>query len=292
MKQIAIIGPTASGKTDIALTLAKNINANILSLDSLSIYKEIDIASAKPTKEQRDNIKHFGIDEIYINEHFSVTKFFDIYKNAYKITQQESKSLIIVGGTSFYLKSMIDGLSYKIQPSNNTLLKVQDALHDLQQAYNFIKKMDFYYANKISSHDSYRIQKWYEIYFETNIIATKYFKQNLKKPLIKDIEIYNIEINKETLKQKISQRTSKMISSGLIDEVFKLEKKYTREPKPMKAIGIAETLEYLDGKLSFKMLHDKISLNTLKLAKRQITFNKSQFNNIRNMNSLSKNMLK
>ena len=292
MKQIAIIGPTASGKTDIALTLAKNINANILSLDSLSIYKEIDIASAKPTKEQRDNIKHFGIDEIYINEPFSVTKFFDIYKNAYKITQKESKSLIIVGGTSFYLKSMIDGLSYKIQPSNNTLLKVQDALHDLQQAYNFIKKMDFYYANKISSHDSYRIQKWYEIYFETNIIATKYFKQNLRKPLIKDIEIYNIEINKETLKQKISQRTSKMISSGLIDEVFKLEKKYTREPKPMKAIGIAETLEYLDGKLSFKMLHDKISLNTLKLAKRQITFNKSQFNNIRNMNSLSKNMLK
>ncbi len=288
MKQIAIIGPTASGKTDLALTLAKKIDANILSLDSLSIYKEIDIASAKPSKTQRAAIKHFGIDEIYINEYFSVTKFFDIYKKAIK----NSKNLIIVGGTSFYLKSMIDGLSYKISPSNQTLKQVQNVLHDLNLAYSFIKKTDPIYANKINSNDKYRIQKWYEIYFEANMSATEYFKKNKKESIIKNIKIFNLHVDKNILKNKILIRTSKMLKNGLIDEVFTLEKKYTRIPKPMKAIGITETLEYLDGKMSLSELHNKISSNTYKLAKRQITFNKSQFPNIENVDSLSKIMLK
>ena len=101
----AIIGPTASGKSDLAISLAKKLNYEILSLDSLSIYKEIDIASAKPSKKELKEIKHYGVDEIYPNEKFDVTKFIEIYK---KIPH---KNIIIVGGTSFYLKAMIDGIS-------------------------------------------------------------------------------------------------------------------------------------------------------------------------------------
>jgi len=101
----ALIGPTASGKSDLALKLAKKLNYEILSLDSLSIYKEIDIASAKPSKQDLAQVKHYGVNEIYPNEKFDVMKFIEIYK---KIPH---KNIIIVGGTSFYLKAMIDGIS-------------------------------------------------------------------------------------------------------------------------------------------------------------------------------------
>lgn len=101
----AIIGPTASGKSDLAVKLAKKLNYEILSLDSLSIYKEIDIASAKPSQEELNEIKHYGVNEIYPNEKFDVSKFIEIYKNI------SHKNIIIVGGTSFYLKAMLCGIS-------------------------------------------------------------------------------------------------------------------------------------------------------------------------------------
>ena len=111
MKQIAIIAPTASGKTALSISLAHKLNAVILSLDSLAIYKQINIASAKPTIKEQDGIVHFGIDEIYPNESFDVMKFIELYKKAKDYAIINNKNLIIVGGTSFYLKSMIDGIS-------------------------------------------------------------------------------------------------------------------------------------------------------------------------------------
>jgi len=99
IKQLAIIGSTASGKTSLAVKVAKQLDAYILSLDSLSIYKEIDIVSAKPTKEEQDGIQHFGIDTIYPNEAFDVTTFIKLYNKVYSKCIKESKNLVIVGGT-------------------------------------------------------------------------------------------------------------------------------------------------------------------------------------------------
>ncbi|HFB53666.1 MAG TPA: tRNA (adenosine(37)-N6)-dimethylallyltransferase MiaA, partial [Sulfurimonas autotrophica] len=109
MKQLAIIGPTASGKSDLAIKIAKQMNAYILSIDSLSIYKEIDIVSAKPSREELEEVEHFGINEIYPNEHFSVEIFIKLYEDVVQRCKKEEKNLIIVGGTSFYLKSLLDG---------------------------------------------------------------------------------------------------------------------------------------------------------------------------------------
>jgi tRNA dimethylallyltransferase len=118
-KQLALIGPTASGKTDLAIKLAHKTSANILSLDSLALYKEIDIASAKPSIKERDNIKHYGIDELFANEFFDVTTFIELYKKAKKESIEENKNLIIVGGTSFYLSSLINGISSLTTISKN-----------------------------------------------------------------------------------------------------------------------------------------------------------------------------
>lgn len=277
MKEIAIIGPTASGKSDLAIEIAKRCNANILSLDSLSIYKEIDIVSAKPSKEELREVKHFGIDEIYPDEHFSVDTFIDIYKKAKEITKKEGKNLIIVGGTSFYLKTLIEGISKLPKISKESKYKVKELLTDLKKAYHFLEKIDPDLAKKISENDRYRIEKALLIYFETNTPPTKYFLENPKTPIIKNLPIYEILVDRDELKEKILKRTKKMIDLGLIDEIAYLEKKYGRDLNPMKAIGIKETLDYLDGKIDIDKLIEKITTDTYHLAKRQITFNKTQF---------------
>jgi len=102
IKQLAIIGPTASGKSDLAIKVALKINAYILSIDSLSIYKEIDIVSAKPSKEELESVKHFGINVLYPDKYFSVDIFKNLYKEVLEKCKKDSKNLVIVGGTSFY----------------------------------------------------------------------------------------------------------------------------------------------------------------------------------------------
>lgn len=288
MKQIAIIAPTASGKTKLSIKLAHKTNSIILSLDSLSIYKEIDISSAKPTIKERDEIIHFGIDEIYPNEFFDVMKFIELYKKAKDYCQKNNKNLIIVGGTSFYLKAMIDGISY-VPPISQELKNIIDNKFEttsLKDIYYYMFDIDSNYMKNIKSNDKYRIQKAYTLYQQTNQIPSKYFKNNPPTPIIKDIKLYQIDIEKDILKQRISLRTKGMIKDGLIDEVIYLEKKYSRQPNCMKSIGIKETFDYLDGKISKQQLEELITIATWQLAKRQKTFNKSQFKGIINSSVL------
>ena len=283
MKEIAIIGSTASGKTALSLEIATKTNSIILSLDSLCVYKEIEIASAKPTLEERGNIIHFGIDEVYPNEEFDVIKFIELYKKAKNYASSNDKNLIIVGGTGFYLKALIEGLSLGIE----TKIKLDIPQNE---AYELLYSLDMEYMQKIERNDRYRIEKAYSIYKQTGLCPTSYFERNPKIALAKDLKIFEILWEKDELKNRIAQRTKIMIESALIDEVIFLEKTYSRAPNCMSSIGIVETLEYLDGKLSKTALEEKISSNTIKLAKRQNTFNKSQFaekisNNLEDLNS-------
>ena len=281
MKEIAILGPTASGKSDLAVRIAKSSNSYILSLDSLSIYKEIDIASAKPSIKERGGILHFGIDEIYPNEAFNVALFFSIYKKAKEKALKDKKNLIIVGGSSFYLKAMLEGLSKEVEISKESVEKTKEILKDIDKAYSFIEKKDFLFASKITKRDRFRMEKWFNIYFETKMTASEFFKKNPPKKIIDKIDIFNIEVDREILRKRVKKRTSKMIQKGIVDEVFYLESKYTRAVHPMKAIGIKESLEYLDGFLTLRELERKIVSNTMKLAKRQRTFNKTQFKSLK-----------
>ena len=283
MKEIAIIGSTASGKTALSLEIASKTNSIILSLDSLCVYKEIDIVSAKPTLEERGEILHFGIDEVYPNVEFDVVCFMELYKKAKEYALKNDKNLIIVGGTGFYLKALIDGLSLGIE----TKIKLDISV---SEAYDLLYSLDEMYMKKIEKNDKYRVEKAYAIYKQTGLTPTLYFEKNPKIPLAKDLKIFEILWEKEELKKRVATRTNTMIKSGLIDEIIYLERKYTRAPNCMSSIGIVETFEYLDGKLSKEELEEKISQNTMKLAKRQNTFNKGQFLNktsniIDNLNS-------
>jgi len=279
-KQLAIIAPTASGKTDLSISLAKKIDAAILSLDSLSVYKQIDIASAKPTIKERCGIKHFGIDIFEPDVSFDVIAFIDEYKKAKKYCLENKKNLIIVGGTSFYLKVLIDGISKTAILTDEIKIEVDKRLEDLDNSYNLLYSIDKEYMEKIGKTDRYRIQKILELYYSTNKTPTQYFKENKPIPIVENLQVFAIKTDTQVLRDRIKLRTSKMIQSGIIDEVIALEKRYTREPNSMQSIGIKETLDYLDGKIDKKELQELISIHTAQLAKRQRTFNRSQFNGV------------
>ncbi len=277
IKEIALLGPTASGKSALAVELAQRFGANILSLDSLAVYRETDIVSAKPTAAERGGIRHFGLDLLGIDDYFSAATFFDLYKEAKDASLREGKHLIIVGGTSFYLKALMEGLSPKVTLTPEQKTQLDDILKNLEEAYATIRKKDPHYAAKIASQDRYRIGKWHEIYLAEGVGATTFFAQNRREPVVNALPIFDIAVEREALRKHIALRTEAMLENGLVEEVFQLEKKYGRKPSPMKAIGIRETLDYLDGKLSIEALHTAVSTHTAQLAKRQETFNSSQF---------------
>ncbi len=281
IKQIAIIGATASGKSSVAIEMAKSLDAIILSLDSLSIYKEIDIVSAKPTLEERAGIEHYGIDVIYPNEPFDVTIFADIYKECYQKASSNGQNLIIVGGTSFYLKVLLDGISPLPSIDEGIKAEVVSAMGRAGDIYKMLQDIDPSYMSRISSSDSYRIEKALTIYLATKLPPSAYFEKYPARPIITEpLAIYDIPTDRAILRERIVQRTKEMLKRGLIDEVAYLEKRYGRSPNSMKAIGIKETLDYLDGLYSLRELEEKIVINTARLAKRQGTFNRSQFGDV------------
>lgn len=277
MKQLAIIGSTASGKSDLALDFAQRHNALILSIDSLSIYKEIDIASAKPSKSELSTIEHFGINHLTPDENASVITFIGEYSRIHEKALSEEKNIIVVGGSSFYLKSMIEGLSEIPDFSPQTLQKVKLMVTDLAECHKLLSEIDPLSMQKITRNDAYRIEKMLLIYLQTQTPPSEWFRAHPPKPIIRDCSVLNLQINRELLRERISLRTYKMVAEGLIDEVAELERVYGRAPNSMKAIGIIETLEYLDGKITKEELISLIATHTAQLAKRQQTFNAHQF---------------
>lgn len=277
MKILAIIGATCSGKSNIALHLAKKINAYIFSIDSLSIFKQIDIASAKPSKSDLDSIKHFAINVLYPNEHVNAGIFLHLLSQSVKICKLDSKNLIIVGGSSFYLKSIIEGLS-DIKSKNSNIESTLSQI-SLDEQYKMLKNIDSNYAYKISKNDKYRILKALEIYHTTGQIPTKYFKANPPKPFPYKITIFNLQIQRNILIEKINNRTREMLKNGLVEETKYILETYGENIQPFKSIGLKETLLYLQNKINKNDLESLISIHTRQLAKRQTTFNKTQFKN-------------
>ena len=238
MNQLAIIGPTASGKSDLAIKIALQSNAYILSIDSLSIYKEIDIVSAKPSAEELSQVKHFGINVLKPDEYFSVDIFISLYKDLVKKCKEDKKNLVIVGGTSFYLKSLMQGLSTLPPISKEIKEKVNKQLKDLTACYEMLVQEDASYMKNIDKNDSYRIEKALLIYEASGLTPTKWFELNPPQAVIENLAIYNIDVSRDTIRQRIKKRTSAMLEMGLIDEVCFLEKKYSRLPHSMSSIGI------------------------------------------------------
>ncbi|OCR03974.1 tRNA (adenosine(37)-N6)-dimethylallyltransferase MiaA [Helicobacter pullorum] len=277
MKTFAILGSSGSGKTALSLEIAQEKKCAILSLDSLSVYREIDIISAKPTKEEMQGIWHFGIDILEPIQPHNVQIFIQEYQRAKSHCQETNKNLLIVGGTGFYLKMLLDGLScFPAFDKQKVDLQIQ-LLGNLESQYDFLCKIDSIYAAKLKPTDTYRIHRALQIYFATQKSPTQYFKENQQTPIIQECEIYEITLKRETLRQRIIQRTQKMLENGAIKETENLIKKYGKNYQWAKSIGIKEIIGFLENTLQESELESLISTHTAQLAKRQRTFNKTQF---------------
>ena len=280
---IVICGPTASGKTSLGIKLAKKIEGEIVSCDSMQIYKDMTIGTAKPTDEERKEAKHYLVDFVMPNERYSVAEY---KKDAeYTIEQiiKSGKKPIIVGGTGLYLNSLVYGIDY---PNIETDLNYRQELEDrvnkegLENLYKEANKIDSKAMEKISSNDKKRILRILEIYHSTGKTKTQLEEDSRKNGPKYDYKIFVLNMDREKLYDRINKRVDIMIEDGLIDEVKQLLKKYKEFPTAMQGLGYKEVVEYLENKLTKVEMIEKIKQETRRYAKRQITWFKSYENAI------------
>lgn len=264
--EFAIIGTTASGKSDLAIKVARELDGVILSLDSLCLYKEINIASAKPSSDELALVKHFGIDIASPDDEFCVGDFIAEYKRALEYAKNLDIPLIITGGSGFYLKAMLSGLAPKTKPIK---IDISD-----DEIWNLAVKIDSEFCSKFSKNDKFRLHKWYQIYAQTSAIPSQWLRDNTSQPVIKNLPIFELVWDKIELIERIKIRTKNMLQNGLIDEAEYLFKRYNNSLKPLNSIGLKECKEYLGGKINLNELENLIIIHTTQLAKRQRTFNK------------------
>ncbi len=274
-KVIVICGPTASGKTALSIELAKKVNGEIISSDSMQIYKDMDIGTAKPTEKEMQGIKHYLIDFVEPNQRYSVAEFKKDAENAIEEVLEKDKTPIVVGGTGLYVDSLIYGIEYpdiELDEKYREELEKRADKEGLELLYNEAKKIDSQAIEKISKNDKKRILRILEIYKATGKNKTEQEKESRKNGIKYDYKVFAINMDREILYDRINKRVDIMIENGLIEEVEKLLKKYTEFPTAMQGLGYKEVVEYLQGKITKEEMIENIKRETRRYAKRQITW--------------------
>lgn len=274
-KVIVICGPTASGKTALSIELAKRINGEIVSCDSMQIYKDMDIGTAKPTKEEMQGIKHYLIDFVSPDERYSVADYKLDAKKAIKEIINKGKVPIIVGGTGLYVDSLIYEIEYpNIEFDEEYRLKLEKEADEngLADLYEKAKKIDSQAIEKISENDRKRILRILEIYHATGKNKTEQEIESRKKEVEYDYRVYALKWEREKLYERINKRVDIMLEQGLIDEVKSIYKKYKKFPTAMQGLGYKEVVEYLENKTTKEEMIEKIKQETRRYAKRQMTW--------------------
>lgn len=290
-KVIVIVGPTASGKTSLSIELAKKINGEIVSCDSMQIYKDMDIGSAKPSKEEMQGIKHYMIDEVIPTQRFSVAEYKKKAELAIEEILKNGKVPIVVGGTGLYANSLIYGIEYSNiefdEKYRKKLMEIAQSEEGLKSLYEEAKRIDKKAMEKISPNDQKRILRILEIYNATGKTKTEQEEISRKNEIKYDYNVFAINIERTILYERINKRVDMMIEQGLIEEVRKLIEKYPEFPTAMQAIGYKEIVQYFDGKITKEEAIEKIKQETRRYAKRQITWFK-RIENIKWLNGLEK----
>lgn len=272
---IVICGPTASGKTALSIELAKKINGEIVSADSMQIYKYMDIGSAKPTKEEMQGIKHYMLDFVEPNIRYSVADYKKEAECCIEKILEKGKVPIVVGGTGLYVNSLIYGIEYneiKLDKEYREKLEKIAENKGLEGLYNKALEIDPIATEKISCNDKKRILRILEIYHETGKTKTEQEIESRSKEIKYNYKVFAINMDREKLYDRINQRVDVMMEQGLIEEVKNLISKYDELPTAIQGLGYKETKEYIEGIISKEEMIDKIKMETRRYAKRQLTW--------------------
>ena len=278
-KIILIFGPTASGKSNYALKVAKKINGEVINADSMQVYKELNILTARPKKKNQKKIKHHLYGFQSVKRNFSTGQWLKLAKNKIKGIQKRNKVPIVVGGTGLYFKSITEGLVKipKIPLSfRNKIRSLQQRIGQKKFYYNLVK-IDPLIKNEIEPHDVQRTIRAFEIKKFTNKSITEWFKgtKTFFNPK-KFVKIY-IDFPREELVSRIKKRVDHMFQEGAILEVKKFNKlKVKNDKSSKKIIGIDEIGKFLKGELNIIETKERIFIKTRQYAKRQSTWARGQ----------------
>ncbi len=276
-KVVVIVGPTASGKTALSLSLAKEFNGEIISADSRQIYQEMDIGTAKATKIELNGMKHYLIDIKKPDADYSAGQFKKDALQAIRQILKQKKLPIVVGGTGLYISTLVNNLNIpeaKEDKKLRTKLEKEIEEKGLGQVFKKLVELDPEAAYVVDPKNRRRVVRALEVALLTGQTFTSQRKKG--EPLFDFVQI-GIRGTPETLKRKIEERAHRMYGDGLIEEVRKLIAKYGRKPKAFEAIGYREIIDYLDGKITLEESRAQMIKNTWQYARRQLSwFNKDK----------------
>jgi tRNA dimethylallyltransferase len=280
-KKILIIGVTASGKSGLSFELAKKLGTDIISIDSMKVYRRMDIGTAKPSKERQSQVKYHLIDIVEPSQSFSVDQFLTGANEKISLMQSLGKPVLAEGGTAMYIKALLHGIfeGPGTDVAIRETLQKRIAADGLATLHKQLTYIDPAAAERIHANDEKRIIRALEVYELTGKPISS-FQNHFDNPFPDDWLIIGLRREKEAESRRINARVKKMIADGLVDEV----KSLLAEDKPLSlqaacAIGYAEIIEHLKGNISLADAIEKIKINTRKLAKAQRTWFK-RFENV------------
>lgn len=269
MKHIAIFGPTAVGKSSLSIKLAKHFRTEVISADSVQVYKRMNIGSAKLRISEMQGITHHMIDVLEPGADFSVADFSAFSIKVISKLEMRNRPAIVVGGTGLYIKALTDGLADLPFDKNirNELLK-----QDPQKLHDELRNVDPAYASVVAPNNVRKVIRALEVYKLTGKIFSMLYKETEAKF---QFHKFGLIKNKEQLYKDIDDRVDNMMDRGLFSEVLKIHNRYKKEIDKIDAIGYKELISHIKGEIGFEAAVDLIKQNSRRYAKRQITWLKS-----------------
>lgn len=277
-KVIVIVGPTAIGKTDLSIQLAKELQTEIISGDSMQVYKGMDIGTGKITKEEMADIPHYMLNIRQPNEDFSVATFKELVEEHIKVINEKGKIPIIVGGTGLYIQAVLFDYQFSEQKRDEKFTKELENLLEREgniALHEKLKKVDPIQASKIHPNNYRRVIRALEVFESTGKTMTERHKTQNKVSKY-DYVLIGLEMNRDKLYDRINRRVEKMVQDGLVEEVRALYDKGFSDTQAMKAIGYKEIIPYLEQEMSLDEAVSILQRNSRRYAKRQYTWFKNQ----------------
>lgn len=273
---IVIVGPTASGKTSLSIELAKRCNGEIISVDSMQIYKHMDIGTAKPTLEEMQGIKHYLIDEILPNEEFNVVRFNELANKYIEEIIEKGKQPILVGGTGLYISSLINNIIFSESECDWELreaLKKEAEELGPQSIHDKLRLVDVQAADNIHPNNVKRVIRALEVYYQTLKPISYHNEISRGVPSKYNFVLIGLTMDRQRLYERIDKRVDIMLQNGLVDEVKKLIiLGYSNAIISMQGIGYKEILAYIYHEKTLDEVVEIIKRDSRRYAKRQITW--------------------
>jgi tRNA dimethylallyltransferase len=274
--RIILLGPTASGKTDLSIQLAKELNTSIISADSRQCYKHIDIGTAKPSPQELERIPHYNISILELEEDDNAMSFQRRAENWEKVILQNSEHVIYAGGSTLHIQSLIQPFNEMPEADEQNIANLEERIENegLESLYKMLEQIDPEYFNKMDGMNRQRIIRAVDVWMQTGMPFSSFHVQDKIQP-DEDTVVFGLKWPRQKLYNRINLRVDQMIEKGLVEELKSiLEAGYSKDLQSLNTVGYQEIIKYLDGDWTLEKAIEKIKTSTRRYAKRQMTWYK------------------